>query len=238
MADPKKIPISFNADGVRAILPNCPGKKTHTRRVIKPQPKSKHGPVPGDCISQSERRGIFSIRSEGEGVEQYENAVPFAKADAIEYWREESPYGEPGDILWVREPWQSMTSTVFMNGRFPVAYQATDARKEGHGPYEKVWHPPKDMPEWACRLWLKVASVRVEQVQDISEADAIAEGIGVSWSGAWRNYATTGKPRYILDPRKSFETLFDSIYASQEFGWDANPWVWVVEFEIENVGRR
>lgn len=83
-----------------------------------------------------------------------------------------------------------------------------------------LWSPSIHMPRWASRITMEVVSVRVERIQDITDADVIAEG------------TDTGEGAHFTppSPRMLFALLWDSIYAKRGFGWDANPWVWVIEF--------
>jgi hypothetical protein len=117
----------------------------------------------------------------------------------------------------------------------PVHYAATfDESKILYPPsMSKKWRPSIFMPRWASRITLEVTGVKVERVQDISEDDAKAEGAirmlnqfdGVYWThGADKNA--------YRDVRLSFFTLWDSINAKRGFGWDVNPWVWVISFRV------
>ena len=102
------------------------------------------------------------------------------------------------------------------------------------------WRPSIHMPRWASRITLEVLSVRVERVQEINPRDAMDEGIGRHWDGHkywWENYQ--GECNFLGNnegPLKSFESLWDSINAKRGYGWDKNPWVWVVEFK-QSEGR-
>lgn len=139
------------------------------------------------------------------------------------------PYGQPGDRLWVREAW---TTHKFMDAIPPrdlqtisIAYVADG--KIQTGKYRQAFH----MPRRYSRITLEVTGVRVERLQDISEADAIAEGIepDVEPGDAaplWRNYATCNT---TISPIYSYQTLWEQINGPGS--WDANPWVWVVEFK-------
>jgi hypothetical protein len=94
------------------------------------------------------------------------------------------------------------------------------------------WRPSIFMPRWASRITLKVNRVWVERVQDISEKDAIAEGVEKISDGFWRCYQFPEKG-FRTSATASFMSLWDSINAKRGYGWDTNPHVWVVEFEIE-----
>lgn len=136
------------------------------------------------------------------------------------------PYGKPGDILWVRETWNHIP-LVYMNlsedGYF--AYK-TDSQewKQFEG---WTWKPSIHMPFAAARIFLRVKSVRVERLQDISEEDAVAEGATpAKIEVAAALFQTTSARRCYRD---GFKSLWQSINGPES--WDANPWVWVVEFE-------
>lgn len=139
------------------------------------------------------------------------------------------PYGIPGDRLWVRE---TFAPGIGPNG---IVYRAT-LEKDGYpyeplAPDEKItWKPSIFMPRWASRITLEITNVRVEWLNDISEEDAKNEGIE-QIGGLWKNYLPEGVLGWtaIDDPRASFRTLWESINGPGS--WDANPWVWVVEFK-------
>lgn len=204
----KERPILFSGEMVRAILD---GRKTQTRRVIKPQPsggwKFESPPILGAILPphpKSGKHGVFVRR----GLDS-----AFPETDLIA-----CPMGEPRDHLWVREAWQKAQSDVRMDGTSPVAYMATDAHPAtGYGPHGYKWKSPIFMPRWASRITLEVVGVRVERVQDISRGDAIAEGVLFD--------------PILHSPVKSFWILWDRINAHRGYGWDVNPWVWVVEFK-------
>jgi hypothetical protein len=120
------------------------------------------------------------------------------------------PYGAPGGTLWCRETW-------LRNAHDEVIYLA-DWREQGYEWEGMGWKPSIHMPRWASRFTLEITGVRVERVQDISHKDALAEGVSYDVSKA------DGGP--VL----RFSVLWNSINAARGFGWDANPWVWVVEF--------
>ncbi|MFN8993924.1 MAG: hypothetical protein ACK5X3_09750, partial [Pseudomonadota bacterium] len=138
------------------------------------------------------------------------------------------PYGQPGDRLWVREAWL----TVDGESAFYRADYAPDAKGErDHG---VSWRPAMFMPRWASRIELKVTGIRVERLQDISEADAVAEGVERTVTGdGWRRYCNDEQQEAAgLTPCSSaigsFQSLWESINGPG--AWGANPWVWVVEF--------
>jgi len=140
------------------------------------------------------------------------------------------PYGQAGDRLWVRETWAKW-------GRDD---QCGEGPSQTHEPIYRAdsypwdwgdkWRPSIYMPRWASRITLEIIAVRVERLQDISSADAIAEGIEPCASGGeWRNYLDSAPNRDALTPRVSYRSLWESINGPGS--WAANPWVWVVEFK-------
>lgn len=116
------------------------------------------------------------------------------------------PYGQPGDRLWVREA--HFDATRLNEGC--VLYRADD------GASRFGWTPSIHMPRWACRIVLEIVSIRIEQLQSISHEDACAEGIESQRGGAAACI-------------QRYQDLWESINGAGS--WDANPWVWVVEFK-------
>lgn len=169
-------PILFSGAMVRAILE---GRKTQTRRVMKPQP-------PDDCLRSEPSNHAPDIEGDWHFIK--------SGHPTLCQWHVSCPYGKPGDRLWVRETWlpdppcdgtwdyYSYTDGVLHNfSAIPKRFRNTNhvlykATREGH---ELTWKPSIHMPRWASRLTLEITKVRVERVQEITEADAIAEGIGV-----------------------------------------------------------
>ena len=127
------------------------------------------------------------------------------------------PYGAPGDRLWVREAWQSHTGQ--MGESIVYAYRATDDKRLG------PWRPSIFMPRDASRITLEVTEVRVERLQDISEADARAEGV---WTGQPEMLAA-GARGMNLNHRSAYASLWEQINGPAS--WDANPWVWAISFK-------
>jgi hypothetical protein len=210
-------PILFSAPMVRAILA---GTKTQTRRLVKPLTADRLTHCPG-----------FLESLEG---------VPL------------SQYGQPGDRLWMRETWRYADWTE--EGEPHIEYAADGTRtliedfpEEWAGRLmdtwvalsdpinfdidqraaDRRWRPSIHMPRWASRITLNITDVRVERLHGISQADAMAEGIAPE-GDEWRDYMMPST-QICLTPRGSFETLWSSINGAES--WEANPWVWVVEFE-------
>ncbi|UEC03927.1 ASCH domain-containing protein [Burkholderia vietnamiensis] len=224
----KERPILFSGPMVRAILE---GRKTQTRRVMKHQAPDDVAPITiarypptivdrhGDQAPGPEIFGAFS--DDGE-------------------WGCKSPFGEPGDRLWVREafmpaPFEAAPERPHAT-RWNIAYAAGGQLEvtapPGYNPtlynYER-WTPSIHMPRWASRITLEITAVRAERLQDISEQDARAEGIDKTAAGFWSTYGQSNVDG-TYSPRLSFQFLWDSINAVGGHGWEANPWVWVVEF--------
>jgi len=143
------------------------------------------------------------------------------------------PYGVSGDRLWVRETW--CTNTSYNNWKprdlpvgCPIWYRA-----QADDDISK-WRPSIFMPRWASRINLEVKGVRVERVQDITEEGAMAEGVNAN-----PYYMSDGTidDMMSISALANFEHLWNSINAKRGYGWETNPWVWVVEFELLD-GRR
>jgi len=205
-------PILFTAPMVRAILD---GAKTQTRRALKVQPI--------DVLPMKEDK----VGIEWVGLMQRE---PRPKGTVFR-----CKLGQAGDRLWVRETWRTDES---LNGKAPSAFSAWPVRYEADG--EVLRHGAFygntngktrvsiHMPRWASRILLEIAGVRVERLQDISEADAIAEGIEKTAAGLWCLYGQA-EVDGTFSPIASYRALWNSINGAG--AWDANPWVWAVEFK-------
>jgi hypothetical protein len=195
-------PILFSAPMVRALLA---GTKTQTRRVVKPQPENdpaKHHPI--EPYNNGRGGWNWVLAATGHGL-----GDPFP-----------CPYGQPGDRLWVREAW---ARTVVGLGTEMVVYREGDNRTDYGGP----WKPSIHMPRAASRITLEVTGVRVERLQEISEADAQAEGI--PYSERFRGFCIGEAEHFNShDPRESYRSLWQAINGPDS--WAVNPWVWVVEF--------
>jgi len=209
MSEIKERPILFSAPMVRAILD---GRKTVTRRPVK-------------GLSTS-----FAVTTAAD--ESPLNGVCWNVGGPII----RCPYGEPGDRLWVREAWAADAQVDAVAPRDlsqgePIRYPADGAVRQtgcsmvtpGKG------RPSIHMPRWASRILLEITAVRVERLQAISDEQALAEGVRPypdhAEFGEW--YHVEGIETYSAEPSKSFELLWNSTGGD----WDANPWVWVVEFK-------
>jgi hypothetical protein len=209
-------PIIFSAQMIRALLD---GRKTQTRRVLKPQPVG--------CLAWVDPPSGF-----------YPSNKIWSRL----------PY-DPGDRLWVREAWHTARSLDAKSGKAieaacldagyrhawaPLQYEADGARNNW---FRDDWpecteagryrHAPF-MPRWASRLTLIVTDVRVQRLQDISEADARAEGL--TWSDG--NPGPMGPTRMVVEARDEFRHLWNSLHGPE--AWAANPWVVALTFTVNN----
>lgn len=214
-------PILFNTEMVRAILE---GRKSCTRRIVKPQ--QLIGMLPDKCKNGApeeflkEKKLMFKPYCDMTGIELINTAY-------------KAPY-QPGDILYVRETWEHFEccccegdehrncyrepqQSVLNKSCGCYMYRATD---EIYG--DARWHPSIHMPKEAARIWLKVTDVRVERLQDMWASDVSKEGIRFN------------KPTAADEMLKAFAKLWDSTIKKSDldrYGWNASPWVWVIEFE-------
>jgi hypothetical protein len=225
----KERPILFSGAMVRALLD---GRKTQTRRIVKPQPdfETARNALGGDT---SRATVAYDGTMGGIGLKR-------GTAIGYVFPNIHCPHGKPGDRLWVRETWAQPTTL----DPGPTVYRAdypacVPAGFESVPPAESItWKPSIHMPRALSRITLEVTGVRVERLQSISEADAIAEGVDrlAPYSIYWRDYQThTFGPNCddytCLDAHESYRSLWDSLNAARGYGWDVNPWVWVVEFK-------
>lgn len=173
-------PILFSTEMVRAILD---GRKTMTRRVIKPQPID-----------------------------------PYFRGGSKNPCKELTCPYQPEDILWVRETWQKLDHSIALDvpeGVHAYVYKASENGELWERETENwKWRPSIYMPREAARIFLRVTGVRVERLQDISNEDVHKEGFA-PWGDKYLRFAD----------------FWDHLNAKRGYGWDVNPWVWVVEFE-------
>lgn len=195
-------PILFNTAMVQAILD---GRKTVTRRVIKPQPR-------------------YPLRRHNGGWHEYSDD-PLCDPICHSPWgyQYSAPY-QPGDILWVRETWTCMPPGP-EEKEWGIAYAADGMQRYVEMPDSfrpmlygpERWRPSIHMPREAARIFLRVTSVQVERLQDITEEQAEKEGCN--------DYTSTAC---------GFFDVWDSTIKKADlpiYGWDANPWAWAIEFE-------
>ncbi len=212
----KERPILFSAPMVRAILD---GRKTQTRRVIKNVPSWEHF---GRDIMDWDLSGIHQEHEQADS----DRWCLDVQCDVDDHSREmiRCPYGAPGDRLWVRETWGVLFPDFVHDEHEPTWYRATD---EEPGPGR--WRPSIHMPRARSRIDLEVTGVRVERLHQISDDDALREGIdteGEVYEGG-ESLQSAGSPH--SPERYTFATLWRSI--NGDASWESNPWVWVVEFK-------
>lgn len=197
----KERPILFSGPMVLATLE---GRKGVTRRVVKPVPQMV-----------TDRA---AVTWEGD---------PAVLLQLLEQNGRKCPHGRPGDRLWVREAFRDARAALA--GR--VLYRAS-------GDIACGWKPSIHMPRWASRLLLEITAVRVERLQDgegetAFESRYLAEGINRIHHGDGEYYYSAFRdephPKNWCDPFDAWRELWVSINGVES--WDANPWVWVVEFE-------
>jgi hypothetical protein len=195
-------PILFNTAMVKVILD---GQKTQTRRIMKPQPE-------GNTHLTKSEIGMPRIVNDEMGMMWTYNKLKY----------------NPGDILWVRETW-ACNQSPFPAERdcYNYIYKA-DYCKDVICPTK--WRPSIHMPREAARLFLKVTNVRAERLWDITEEDARAEGVKDPYDYQPPVYYEQPQMRGLEINKSAFAGLWDSINKRQD-GWDANPWVWAIEFE-------
>lgn len=199
-------PILFSGPMVRAILA---GNKTQTRRVVKPwEPRPGSAAVPADVSYLPD----FTC------------------------YRTACPYGQPGDRLWVKESfwgcdapgWGDQPCVVYDDEWHGKEYRPAAVR-----PWARKFGriPSIHMPRDCSRITLEITGVRVERLQAINHMDALAEGVGLNPSAAHVPMTT---PAGESLPRAMFRALWEQINGPG--AWDANPWVWVVEFRRLPLG--
>ena len=212
-------PILFNTEMVRAILD---GRKSCTRRIIKPQPQSRlcYTFAGSDCGTW----GYPSKTAHESWGDEYRLPEDIKDEELKRRWN--PPY-HTDDILYVRETWKKAP-----NGY----YYYEDWQKNDIADITK-WKPSIHMPKEAARIWLKVTDVRVERLQDITEDGAKAEGAKQCYEQI--NTIENKPVTYLAEDYKGYYVLgFKSVWNStikksdlDRYGWNANPWVWVIEFE-------
>lgn len=230
----KDHPILFSAPMVRALLD---GSKTQTRRVVKPSPVTDIRFCGGAYIPTN-KHGDIAVEAPHVSVA--------------------CPYGNDGDQLWVRETFSKIIGQTagWIETDYKATYTHGDRMGDSMG-VKKKWTPSIYMPRDASRITLEIVSVRVERLQDISEADAEAEGCKadepITW---WQGYKDLGEPLGLLHTQTMGEEPPDWMIESHKMNptpwlvhgakthyqtlwqqingpgsWDANPWVWAIEFK-------
>lgn len=258
----KERPILFSSPMVRAILD---GRKTQTRRIVRPSAGLQSTWASVEGLSKCPSNYLCEVNGELGAQFQHPLAGQFAhgvynETDSPYGWFK-CPYGKPVDLLWVRESWRPEHSEC------DILYRADDygqdtARRclENADWFRKDWQlyhhsrqkPSIHMPRWASRITLEITNVRVERLQDISEADALVEGIisdadyaddpdgnGIPcglcrgtglYPALGANLGMTEADCISCDsPTKRFSLLWDKINGKKH-PWSSNPWVWCISF--------
>lgn len=194
-------PILFNTELVKAILGD---RKTQTRRLVKEIPLyAPYFDVP-DGIPMA--------------CDEYGDWYPAERFSRI----------QPGDVLWVRETWAHPSAAEIGMGADPNMYIYKADEPALPCACDK-WRPSIHMPREAARLFLRVTNIRIERLKEISDEDALAEGV----SGE-KTIDAQGNSMWFIYPYEDFATLWDGTVKKADlcrYGWNANPWVWVIEFE-------
>lgn len=223
--------IIFSAAMIRALLA---GRKMQTRRLFKarfgmgePMNLQDHGI--GDYSGSNSDPASWGYPGAEEGCDM-----------SLAHWPYLSGYSV-GDRLYVREANELHDE----NGRDVRRHVADGSKLQWSNREQAAWieeysrkHCPSiHMPRWASRLWLAVTEVRVQRLQDCSEADAVAEGIesygyGTLWG--WIDYLQTNPnlTRCFADPRESYRSLWNSLHTAKGTAWEANPWIVAVSFDV------
>jgi hypothetical protein len=193
--------IIFNTEMVKAILD---GRKTQTRRVIKPQPRLC------DKTGFNWKGYAYGLGIDRDGTDR--NFTKYC------------PYGKVGDRLYVRETFQAFHAYVGINeicskNEFDRQICTLEYKATNKANWQGKWRPSIHMPKWASRIKLEITNIRVERVQDISLYDINREGVDIihGWDSSDVIIA-----KWI--------ELWNSINENRGFGWDTNCWVWVIEF--------
>lgn len=230
-------PLLMSGSLVRATLRDI-DPKTQTRRPIRNLP-----PMPAANCHPNHKQRHASPYLDAYCSEWKTAENPRGMSDRWYWWQVDDrqclptircPYGKPGDRLWVRETW-SHTGT----GVWTIA-DAARANNDGHLIFRATdnmpgasWWPSIHMPRWASRITLEITDVRVQRLQDITEADAIAEGVTRSEGGMWLGgpHPECGPdyPKQFDTARRALADLWDSIYGERS-PWARNDWVWAITY--------
>ncbi len=223
-------PIILSTEDVQALLD---GRKTMARRVVKPQPTywdDGERVYDKDNIAGPEFYAPIRVDKDGE---QYPGKEVYGiYSDDGEYGCK-APY-KPGDVLWVRETWAEISTQNFRQGGYDqfILYRA-DKYKEI--PSDITWRLSIHMPRESARLFLRVTDVRVERLNQITNNDILREGLRSESCKICVHDGGSGCDHCfaILNP---FRKSWNARNAKRGYGWDSNPWTWVIEFERVEKG--
>jgi len=194
-------PIIFNAEMVRAILD---GRKSQTRRVIKNMPEQPNKTWYFDAYRPDGNKGVNWNWWEPSG----RMLLPQIKC----------PYGKKGDRLYVKETWGE--DPAYCDGVQYKADWTEEYHKHARDHSTWKWKSPRYMPRTKSRINLEIIDIRVEKIQDITVNDAGEEGISDERFADW-----------IGNYKLAYKDLWDSVNKKRGYGWDTNPWAWVMEFK-------
>lgn len=211
-------PILFNTQMVKAILD---GRKTVTRRAVKPQPEMALAYI---MAGHNYGKWKYSVFDEEEYKKHQGKDL---------YW---TPPCNGDDILYVRETWHKYTKRVGKGEGCHLAefygYKASVKNSEDSN---TPWKPSIHMPKEAARIWLKVTNVRVERLQDITNEEVLKEGMNAQTIDSYIGQMPENSPEYIHAAHiLPFAEAWNGNVKKTDidrYGWEANPWVWVIEFE-------
>jgi hypothetical protein len=233
-------PILFSAPMVRALLE---GRKTQTQRVIKPQPDQATSEFTSAEVSAAWQDGFIDVRC---------------------------PYGQPGDLLWVRESFSDLTEelgqswerynpgkNLYEQGKKPFFWYRADGEQPDRGngtAFDAPWKPSIHMPRWGSRITLEITDVRVQRLNEISEEDALAEGINHDFiknikdelddqgmtcpddlDSDWKVFWSPADDRedcLKYTAKDAYQTLWEDLHGPGS--WDTNPWVWALTFKVHH----
>lgn len=212
------LPILFNTDMVQAILD---GRKTLTRRVAKKIPVEVHRIEPIQPFGSGNLEFECHWGGYMPDVPGFTDGVTVVK-----------PLYQPGDTMYIRETWNTNPLYDYGNELNKYVYKAD---YDGHAG-EFGWRPSIHMPKEAARIWLKVTEVRVERLQDMKPEDIRKEGmrLAITPNECKSQFDKIGAIHFYEEARKKFSELWNSTLKKSDlarYGWDANPWVWVIEFK-------
>ncbi|WP_151744530.1 hypothetical protein [Acinetobacter calcoaceticus] len=235
----KERPIIFNTTMVKAIIE---GRKTQTRRLVKPQPKFFKGNAGGHWWRCTHVQSMIRVEEELQNPgEYYEGFID-----------EVNPFGKKGDRLWVRETFcyghidefdaeHPDERELFIDQDNDLKHLHTPIHKEwclreGISIEEVLWKPSIHMPRSASRILIEITKIRIEQLNQISSHDAVQEGL-LKLPASGRYVINQGDQYFgavSTNPTEVFKWMWESIYGSR--AWELNPWVWVVEFNVIQGG--
>ena len=210
------LPILFNTDMVRAILD---GRKTVTRRPV----RYKYSNTEMEMFTNKYGTRLIEIQKDIEG-ESYGRNPDGSTWHKLRAYIEKNPPYRKGDILYVRETFRPLSNHPKARFEYAADWSTKyfENSKEPNCCNGGKWKPSSHMPKEAARIWIKVTDVRVERLQDMNKMDAVKEGIDTRCCVNLAHALT------------KFKKLWDSTIKKSDlalYGWDANPWVWVIEFE-------